>query len=77
MDVQVNNFILCDEILLMIFKYADKYRDSIKLTCKKFYKLICELEKKKFRLNINNDIASIQNFSIINNKVIITDYSIL
>lgn len=55
MSLIENNYVLCDELLLIILNYVGKYRDIAKLTCKKFYKLICDIEKNKFPLRINND----------------------
>lgn len=59
MSLLENDFTLCDELLLMIFNYIGGNRDSIKLSCKKFYKLICDIEKNKFPLKINNANVSI------------------
>lgn len=59
MDLEENKFILCDELLLIILNYVGKHRDGAKLTNKRFNKLICDIEKYKFPLKINNEIASI------------------
>lgn len=58
MDLEENKFILCDDLLLIILNYVGKDRDDAKLTCKRFYQLICVIEKNKLPLKINNEIVS-------------------
>lgn len=58
-QIEEDKLVLCDELLLIIFEYVGKHRENLKLTCKKFYKIICDIEKNKFPLKINNEIASI------------------
>lgn len=58
MSLIENNFILCDELLLIILNYVGKYRNTVKLSCRKLYKLICDIEKNKFPLKVNNDNVS-------------------
>ena len=57
--IEGNKLVLCDELLLIILDYVGKHREGVKLSCKRFYKLICDIEKNKFPLKINNEIASI------------------
>lgn len=59
MNLVENNFILCDELLLIILNYVGKHRDGVKLSCRKFYKLVCDIEKNKFPLKISNDNVSL------------------
>lgn len=49
--------LLCDELLLLILQYVGKDRKSIRLTCKRFDKIICEIEKNKIPLKINNELV--------------------
>lgn len=46
---------MCDEILLKLFGYIDKEHEALRMTCRRFYQLICELNKHKFPLKISED----------------------
>lgn len=59
MSLIENNFQLCDELLLIILNYVGEPRNAAALSCKKFYKIVCDIEKNKFPLIVNNDRASI------------------
>lgn len=44
---------LPDEILLKILSFVPK-RNEIVLVCKKFYELVCEIDRHKLKINAGN-----------------------
>ena len=52
-----NILALFDEILQKIFEYVED-REKVKLTCQRFYKIVCDIEKNKYRMKLNNENVS-------------------